>query len=98
MYYSIPSVRNHAVVHGGSQVDISVLNSLESDETQPADESSETTAVTRQYRVSFECHTSLIIEDMLAEIYGKAAVDSEPTETKVDWLDEYFFIHSTSTQ
>ena len=61
LYYSIPSVRRAELGFGDSSRSSRVLDS------PAAAEASASTTVKRCTRVSFECHTDLLMEDYLSE-------------------------------
>ncbi|KAL3804669.1 hypothetical protein HJC23_008484 [Cyclotella cryptica] len=85
MYYSIPSVRK-AAMHQ-QPVDISALTPPISDDNtvrMPKSRSCES-QVTRQTRVSFECHTDLLFED-LAEFNS----DIVNEHLRLDYNDDLF--------
>ena len=63
MYYSIPSVRN-AALHG-KDVDASLLD-VPSRSTS-VDSECPKRSVTRQRRISTECHPDLLLEEMFAD-------------------------------
>lgn len=71
LYYSIPAVRT--ATHLGRDVDMSRLNdgmsSLKlSHPTQIESASSTPTKVVRQSRISFECHTDVILEGLIDDM------------------------------
>ncbi|KAL3804652.1 hypothetical protein HJC23_008467 [Cyclotella cryptica] len=64
MYYSIPAIRK-ATLHC-THLDLSTVSNLTSDQVPrtSSDRSSES-EVTRKSRISFECHTDLLLEDLM---------------------------------
>ncbi|KAL3804661.1 hypothetical protein HJC23_008476 [Cyclotella cryptica] len=64
MYYSIPSIRK-AALHF-KKIDVITLTTPASDQTPTkcTDRSSES-RITRQSRLSFDCHTDLLLEDFI---------------------------------
>lgn len=87
MYYSIPSVRKAALHH--KDVDVSVLTVPISDDTQRTSKDRPNEShITRQTRVSFECHSDLLIfEDIMTEFDN---VDLVNEHLRLENNDDFF--------
>ena len=92
LYYSIPAVRT--ATHLSRDVDMSRLNCGMS--SSPQIESAPSTKVERQSRISFECHTDVILEGLIEDMddwnmppnfekQWKAKVEEEEEEEEEVW-------------
>ena len=87
MYYSIPSVKNAAVLQRDcdrANIDspINFSGPVCKMQNQVGENEPAPRAVTRKSRVSFECHASLLLEDVVND--SMKAVDSEEEDSSFD--------------